>query len=152
MRLNPLKSVTAAILVAGLGCSVASLPAMAQDRDQDRDQARDQGWNHERDTFYQGQGWKMRLFDRVREDLDHVQASSFAGGADEHRLDRTKEELTALQGKLASHQYDQPQLDEVIASLNRVLADNRLSARDRDILTDDLNRMRDYREHHADWR
>jgi hypothetical protein len=32
------------------------------------------------------------------------------------------------------------------------VADNRLSSRDRDMLNDDLNRMRDYREHHEDWR
>jgi hypothetical protein len=53
---------------------------------------------------------------------------------------------------MAGHDYDEPQLDEVIASLNRILADNRLSARERDMLTEDMNRMREYREHRADWR
>ena len=48
--------------------------------------------------------------------------------------------------------YDQPQLDETIASLRRVIADNRLSRRDRDMLSDALNRMRNYRENHERWR
>jgi len=114
-------------------------------------QDRDGGWRHERDSFYQGEGWRMRLFDRVREDLDHVQATTLAGD-DQYRLVRTKEQLTNLQAKMAGHDYDEPQLDEVIASLNRILADNRLSARERDMLTEDMNRMREYREHRADWR
>jgi hypothetical protein len=32
-----------------------------------------------------------------------------------------------------------------------VIADNRLSQRDRDILNDDLSRLRDYRERHDNW-
>ena len=36
----------------------------------------------------------------------------------------------------------------MIGALGKVVADNRLSARDRDMLTDDLTRLRDYREHH----
>ena len=50
--------------------------------------------------------------------------------------------------KMAEGRYDQPELDDVIAGLGRVVADNRLSVRDRDILNEDLNRVRDYREHH----
>jgi len=92
----------------------------------------------------------MRLFERVRLDLDHVQTAAFAG-ADEYRIVRTKEQVGELQGKLAEGRYDQPELDEVIAGLERVVADNRLTARDYDMLNDDLNRVRDYRAHHEDW-
>jgi hypothetical protein len=140
MRHNLLKSIAAAgTLFFGLSYS----PAMAQDRD-------DQSWYQNRDSFYHGE-WRMRMFDRVRDDLDHVQASAFSG-SDQYRISRTKDQLSSLQSELTAGRYDQPQLDDVIASLNRVIADNHLSARERDILTDDLNRMRDYREHHADWR
>lgn len=108
-------------------------------------------WYQERESFYHGEGWHMRLFDRVRDDLDRVQQTDFKG-RDQFRIARTKDELNDLQTKLADHMYDQPQLDEVIGSLNRVLASNRLSQRDRDMLSDDLVHLRDYREHHADWR
>ena len=89
----------------------------------------------------------MRLFDRVREDLNRVQTVAFTGN-DEYRIVRTKEELTDLQSKTVAGKYDQPELDSVIGALGKVVADNRLSARDRDMLTDDLTRLRDYREHH----
>ena len=92
----------------------------------------------------------MRLFERVRMDLDHVQSGAFAG-TDEYRIVRTKEQVAELQGKLADGKYDQPELDEVVASIGRVLADNRLSPQARDMLNDDLNRVRDYRAHHDDW-
>jgi len=110
----------------------------------------DESWYRTRDSYFTGNDWKMRLFERVRLDLDHVQTVAFAG-TDEYRIVHTKEQVGELQGKLAEGKYDQPQLDEVIAGLERVVADNRLTARDRDMLNDDLSRVRDYRTHHEDW-
>jgi hypothetical protein len=57
---------------------------------------------------------------------------------------RVRESVCDCSIKLAAHDYDEPQLNEVIGSLNRLLAHNRLSARERKMLTDDLNRMREY--------
>lgn len=125
---------------------VANIQAAPQDR-----APGDQGWYQSRDSFYHGEGWRMRIFDRIRDDLSRVQQVDF-NGRDQFRIDRTKQELNELQGKLASHRYDQPQLDDVIGSLNRVVAANQLSPRDRDMLNDDLARLREYREHHEDWR
>ncbi len=120
-------------LTFGLSCNLA----MAQDRDDRRD---DPGWYQSRESFYhEVGGCNVRSRTRRR-----VQASAFSG-SDQYRITHT--------GKLATAgKFDQPQLDDVITSLTRVVADNHLSSRERDILTDDLNRMRDYREHHADWR
>ena len=132
--------------IAGAGLLAISLGAgmaAAQYNDDDT-------WHKTRDGFYAGTDWHMRLFDRVREDLDHVQAHVFTSG-DEYRIDRTKQQIGDLQGKMTAGQYDERELDEVIGGLGRVVADNRLSARDRDILSDDLRRLRDYREHHDNW-
>lgn len=140
-------------VIAGAGLLVfGTTLGVAQDRDRDHDrQDRDRdGWYQSRDTFFHGQNWHARLFQRVREDLDRVQTSSFRG-SDEFRIDRTRQELNELQTKMAAGRYDQPELDEVIGALTRVVDSNRLSARDRDMLNDDLNRMRDYREHHENW-
>ena len=52
----------------------------------------------------------MRLFDRFRQDLNHVQEVAFSGG-DQYRIVRTKEQLEELQSKLADHRYDSPELD-----------------------------------------
>jgi len=108
-------------------------------------------WHNDRESFYHEQSWHMHLFNRVRQDLDHVQTVAFSGG-DEYRIVRTKRELDELQSKLAAGEYDESSLDDAISALGRVVTDNRLSARDRDMLNDDLNRMRDYRAHHSDWR
>ncbi len=131
--------VGAGLLLFGVSMSVQAAP---QDRG---------SWYEERDTFYHGNDWRMHMFDRVRDDLNHVQETTFRG-SDQYRIARTKEQLNDLQGKMAAHQYDQPELDQVIAGMQRVVADNHLSSRDRDMLADDLTRLRDYREHHESWR
>ena len=92
------------------------------------------------------------MFTEVKEDLDHVQSKTFPVGRDEYRIVRTKQELDELQGELTAHRYSEQKLDEVIATLQRVVADNRMSPRDRDVLNDDLQRLRDYRAHHENWR
>lgn len=130
--------VSAGLLLFGVTMSVQAAPQVST-------------WYQERETFFHGPDWRMHLFDRVRDDLNHVQETAFRGG-DVYRVVKTKEELNDLQGKLAAHQYDQPQLDEVISGVQRVVADNRLSPRDRDMLNDDLSRLRDYRANHENWR
>ena len=132
--------VTSATLVGLLfGVTVG----MAQDRD-DR-------WYQERESFFHGQHWRSHMFQRVREDLDRVQSKTFPVSRDEFRITRTKQELSELQDKLAAGRYDQPQLDDVISAMQRVVDSNKLQPHDRDILSDDLNRMKDYREHHENW-
>ena len=136
-------------LFTGMACSGLLLfsltagQALAQYHDDD-------SWHHTREGFFTGDNWRMHLFERVRTDLDHVQSVAFAG-SDEYRIAQTKQEVADLQGKLIEGRYDQPELDQVVAGLERVLADNRLSPRDRDMLSDDLSRVRDYRAHHEDW-
>ena len=107
-------------------------------------------WYQQREDRYRGEHWRERVFTEVREDLNHVQANTF-GGRDEFRLVRTKQELDELQGDLAAHRYTETKLDDVISTMQKVVADNRMSPRDRDMLNDDLQRMRDYRAHHDSW-
>jgi hypothetical protein len=144
MRNTVLKSLAGAGLLA-FSLSVASGAAFAQDRD------RDDSYRTERDARFRGEHWRARLFEGVRQDVEHVRATTWPGGGDDYRLDRTVSQLNQLQAKLADHVYDERDLDDVIATLSRVVSDNRMAPRDRDMLTDDLGRMRDYREHHADW-
>jgi hypothetical protein len=134
--------------VAGASLLVFGLTmGMAQERHRDRDDS----WYHDRDAFYRTDTWHAHLFQRVREDLDRVQATTFEGSRDDFRIATTKQELNELQNKLAAGQYDQREVDDVIAGVQRVVESNKLTARDRDMLTDDLNRLRDYRAHHDNW-
>jgi hypothetical protein len=131
-------------VVSGLlmfGCA-----AFAQDRDRDRDEDRyhqlnrDEGW------------WQGHLFQRIREDLDHIKDSTQTISTDEFRLAATQHDLNELQAKMDSHRYDQPELDRVINGVEKVLSNNRMSGRDRELLTDDLRRLRDFRDHHDGYR
>jgi len=131
------------LALGGLALFCAGVSAVAQDRGDD--------WYHNRDEFYHGEHWRARMFERVRDDVDHVQSTTFPASRDEFRLVRVKEELGDLQNKLASGQYDERELDEVVHSLRRVVDSNRLSGRDRDMLNEDLGHLREYRDHHSDW-
>jgi hypothetical protein len=103
-----------------------------------------QGFSQERDEGY----WRGRLFDRVRADIDAVQARTPVFSSSEFRLDRAKEELNQLQRDASNGNFIDRDLDDVIGTLQRVVADNRMPERDRAMLTDDLNHLRDFREHH----
>ena len=107
-------------------------------------------WYAHREERFRGEEWRTHMFAEIREDLDHVQATTF-GGRDEFRLVRTKQELNGLQNDLAAHRYSEAKLDGVIATMQRVVADNRMSPRERETLNDDLRRLREYREHHENW-
>jgi hypothetical protein len=125
-------------------------PPPPQERDRGADRDRDE-YHSDRDSFYRREDWRQRFFQHVREDVEHVRTTTFPFGSDQFRLARTLQQLDELQDKLARHFYDERELNDVIDALGRVLRDNRLSGRDRDVLTDDLNRMRQFREHHGDW-
>jgi hypothetical protein len=134
--------------IMGSGLLILGLTAYSQDRDRDRD--RDEDRYHRVDRG--DQWWRGRMFERVRDDLGHVESVTFPFSADQYRLNKVKQELNELQAKYAENRYDQPELDDVISALQRVVSDNHLSGRDREMLNDDLNRLRGFREHHDGYR
>jgi len=133
---NFLRSAVAAAFLIATGVAIAQAP----------------DWYEHRDERFRGEQWRARMFTEVKEDLDHIQNKTFPVGRDEFRIVRTKQELDELQRDLAAHRFNQQKLDEVIGAMQRVVADNRMSERDRHILNEDLQRLREYREHHEGWR
>ena len=105
-------------------------------------------YHQDREQRFRGNNWRAVFFQRVREDVDHVAVTGSPFGRDQARLDRTKLELDELQQKLSRGIYDERQLDDVIAALQAVVQANRIAPRDRDILADDLTRLRDFRQRH----
>src|SRR5262249_14855897 len=85
------------------------------------------------------------LFARVRGDLHRAQAHSYSDGGTRRRFNRVREELGEFQGKLASGRYDRHELDDAIGALQKVVSDNRLDYRDREVLQEDLFRLREFR-------
>ena len=107
-------------------------------------------YHSERDDAFRGTDWRMHLFARIREDLDHVQTVSFPA-SDQYRIERARQELNQLQDMQDQGRYNQRQLDDVVMALGRIVADNRLAARDRDVLNDDLKRLQDFRANVRDY-
>ncbi len=134
--------------IMGSGLLLLGLTAYSQDRDRDRDRDEDRYHRTQRGEDW----WRGRMFERVRGDLDHVQSVTFPFSPDQYRLNRVKQELNELQAKLAENRYDQPELDDVISAMQRVVSDNHISGRDRDLLNEDLTRLRAFREHHDGYR
>jgi hypothetical protein len=122
------------------------------------DQGPDRGFDRDSDRYYRdreetfrGNAWRTRLFTHIREDLEQVQRVTFPFGGDQYRLEQTKRQLDQLQDLLAHRRYDRRELDDVTRALRRVLEDNKLMPKDREILNDDLNRLLDFRDHMRDY-
>lgn len=116
-----------------------------------RNQYSEGEYHRDRNQDFGGDSWRRLLFQRVREDLDHISADTAPFGGDRARLARTQQELDELQQKLNRGYYDQQELDEVTGALDAVVRANRLRPEDRQILSDDLNRMRDFRARHEQY-
>jgi hypothetical protein len=108
------------------------------------------------DRYHQGDRgegfWRGRLFERVRADLEHIQSVTPVFSGDEYRLVRVREELGELQRKYEDHGYDSAKMEDVVAAMQRVVSDNHLAGRDRDMLSDDLTRLREFQDHHDGYR
>ena len=110
-----------------------------------------QDWYHDRDARFRGEGWRPQVFAGVREDLDHIYSAGAASDKERRRLEKTKEELSALQSKLDQGVFDNGTLNDVIDSMRKSANDNRLGPRDREVISDDVSRLHDYQRNHNHW-
>ena len=104
-----------------------------------------QDWYQQREMS-EGQ-WRLHLFDHVRSDLEHVW-SGVAKDKELERLTKTEEELTKMQADLAETRWDNGILNDVIDSVSKSSNDDRLKARDRSILADDVRRLKEFQDQH----
>jgi hypothetical protein len=102
-----------------------------------------QDWYHDRDTRFAGDQWRAHVFAEIRRDLDHIWSANRAADKERNRLERTKQELTDLQAKLEHGEWDNGHVNDVIDSLRKSADDERLSERDRGVLSDDVSRLKD---------
>ena len=106
-----------------------------------------QDWYKERDERFRGEQWRAHIFMHVRADLEHVW-SGRAADRERERLQKTEEELTKMQGDLDQGRWDNGILNDVIDSIRKSSDDQRLAPRDRDILADDLRRLKEFQDQH----
>ena len=127
------------IVLAGLITAALALSVVGQD------------WHHEREERFQGEAWRAHIFDHVRTDIEHVWSAFRASDRERARLDRTKEELYKMQADLDRGRFDNGILNDVIDSLGKSSNDDRLAPQDREVLADDLIRLKDYQRNHNHW-
>jgi hypothetical protein len=108
-------------------------------------------WHHNREEFFRGEGWHAHVFAQVRDDLNNIYTAGAASDKERHRIERTQEELTALQAKLDQGVFDNGTVNDVIDSLRKSADDNRLGPQDREVLADDAARIHDYQRNHNQW-
>jgi hypothetical protein len=119
--------------------SVLALTAMAQD------------WYRDRKERFQGEEWRPHIFDYVRTDLEHVFSAYQAKDRERVRLDKTKEELYKMQVDLDQGRFDNGLLNDVIDSLRKSSNDDLLAGSDKEILADDVVRLKDFQNNHNHW-
>jgi hypothetical protein len=89
------------------------------------------------------------VFDRARIDLERASAYPYASPGDRKRFDEARGKLYEFQIRFDQGRYDKHHLDEAIDRMQHVVEANSLDPRDRGSLSDDVRRMRDYREFRA---
>ncbi len=87
------------------------------------------------------------LFRQVRSDLDRAQHDVFPRDTDS--IEKARGEVNELEWEWDYKEYTPRQADYVITALERVLSENHLSFRDHSSLSDDLTRMRRFRDNHS---
>ena|SRR5437870_5472032 len=99
---------------------------------------------YDRDEYRERE--RARFFERVRAHLDRAEASTVPFTGDRNRIARAREELSPLQSRVEMGTLDRRGLDEAIIAVQRVVDNNHmLSDTNRELLYNDLNRMRDFR-------
>lgn len=98
-----------------------------------------------RDDRYHSYG--QATLDRVRADLSRAQGNlRYVGEGEMRRLQNIQQNLAAFQRKWEHGRYDRDDLDRAIGELRSLVERGHLRPRDRDLLTDDVRRLRELRE------
>ena len=82
-----------------------------------------------------------------RSDLDRAERARYLRGDDIRRFDRAHHEVGEFSAKWSRGVFDPREMDEAIASVQRVVEIPTLHREDREALRDDLARMRSFRAH-----
>jgi hypothetical protein len=106
-----------------------------------------QDWYRDRAERYRGEQWRAHVFEQVRTDLEHVRSGK-AADRERTRLQKTEEELAKMQADLNQGRWDNGLVNDAIDSIQKSSNDDRLAPRDRDVLTDDVKRLKEFQDQH----
>ena len=134
-----MKRVVKGILI-GCGLLALTAGAIAQDRDRDRDRG---PWDHDR----MAREYRTAFYDRLLVELDRAEHARYLSGDDVRRFDRARHEVGDFSAKWSRGIFDSHEMDNAIASVQRVADIHSLHREDRNALLEDLARMRSFRAH-----
>lgn len=130
-----------------IGCGVLALSAGAFAQDYGRPGASSfQGggyWDHDRMM----REYRTAFYDRLQVDLDRAEHARYLTGGDYKRFDKARHEVGEFAAKWSRGIFDPREMDNAIASVQRVADIPSLHRDDRNALLDDLARMRSFRAH-----
>ena len=99
------------------------------------------------DRPYDGR-YRREPLDEVRADLDRAARDmNYLSRPEMNRFNKVRHEIGEFQRKWERGKFDRRELDDVIRSLDQVVNRNRLHPRDRDLLLNDIARLRGFRDH-----
>jgi hypothetical protein len=138
-------------LLIGCGALALTAGAFAQDYGrpersnfQDRDRDRDRGyWDRDR----LAREYRAVFYDRLQDDLARAERDRYLRGDDLRKFDRARREVGEFQAKWSRGIFDPREMDEAIASVQRVVDIPALRRDHREALREDLRRMREFRAH-----
>src|ERR1017187_7085593 len=130
-----MKRVVKGILI---GCGLLALAAGAIAQDRDRGY-----WDHDR----LAREYRTAFYDRLQVDLDRAEHARYLTGDDIRRFDRARHEVADFSAKWSHGIFDAREMDNAIASVQRVADIPALHRDDRAALLEDLARMRSFRAH-----
>ena len=90
--------------------------------------------------------YRREPLDEVRADLDRAARDMYYLSRSEmNRFNKVRHEIGEFQRKWERGKFNRRELDDVIRSLDQVVNRNRLHPRDRDLLLNDIARLRGFR-------
>ncbi len=87
------------------------------------------------------------MMQKVYRDLERAAADSYFANnrTDRFRLERAKQQINEFQTKWSNGRYDSRELNDVVVALQSVVDRNTNNWRDREVLREDLDRLRRFR-------
>ena len=150
----------------GVLLAVAAMPSFGDDRDysrsrrndgyygrgrddgyygRDRGNGRDDGY-YGRDRGGSGYGNDRALFANVQRNLRRAQSESRGLSSREHeRYQNAYRRLSEFESRYAQGRWDNGKLDQAIEDVNNVVRHNPMSSRSRQVLSQDLSALRQFR-------
>ena len=123
------RSLATATVLLLFGCTAYAQPP----RDRDRD-----------DRYH---SYGQATLDRVRADLTRAEGNlHYIGEGEMRRFQDIQRNLAAFQRKWEHGRYDRDDIDHAIGELRGLVDRGHLRPRDRDLLSDDVRRLRELRE------